>query len=100
VPDIAEVPDPTVTPGAIGKIIRGKMKPSGGEIYNYSSQSDSYQLTANATGAGNSGGPVFDEYGRVIGLFYADRIDKRATRVTLAVPIKFGMDLLQVQPVL
>lgn len=100
VPDIVDVPDPTVTPGVIGKVIRGTAQPSGGEKSDYYSESDSYQLTANATGAGNSGGPVFDEYGKVIGIFYAGTGAGADTRITFAVPIKFGMDLMRVSPVL
>lgn len=99
--DIVEVPAPTVTPGIIGKVIRGVAQPLGGEVGDYYSESDSYQLTATATGAGNSGGPVFNEHGRVIGIFYSSRQQQlNDARITFAVPIKFAMDLLQVTPVL
>lgn len=96
--DIVTVPDPTVTPGIIGKVIRGIAQPVGGEVYDYYSEMDSYQLTATATGGGNSGGPVFDEYGRVIGIFYAGK--QTDARITFAVPIKFAMDLMKVSPIL
>lgn len=98
--DIVEVPAPTVTPGIIGKVIRGVAKPLGGTIGDYYSESDSYRLTATATGSGNSGGPVFDEHGRVIGIFYSSRQLQQDARITFAVPIKFAMDLLKVTPVL
>ena len=99
--DLVAVPDPTVTPGIIGKVIRGIAQPLGGEVGDYYSESDSYQLTATATGGGNSGGPVFNEYGRVIGIFYSQRqLQQTDARITFAVPIKFAMDLLQVSPVL
>jgi serine protease Do len=93
------VPDPTVTPTSIGRIFRGRMQPTGGTVYDYrSGMGDSYQLSSNETGAGNSGGPVFDEKGRVIGIFtYGNTVD-----VTLlyCIPIRFGMELMGTQPVL
>ncbi len=93
------VPDPTVTPTSIGRIFRGRMQPTGGTIYDYrSGMGDTYQLSSNETGAGNSGGPVFDEKGRVIGIFtYGNTVD-----VTLlyCIPIRFGMELMGTQPVL
>jgi S1-C subfamily serine protease len=99
--DLVSVPDPTVTPGIIGKVIRGIAQPVGGEVGDYYSESDSFQLTATATGGGNSGGPVFNEYGRVIGIFYSSRQqDLSDARITFAVPIKFAMDLMRVAPVL
>lgn len=99
--DIVSVPDPTVTPGIIGKVIRGIAQPVGGEVGDYYSESDSFQLTATATGGGNSGGPVFNEFGRVIGIFYSSRQqDLSDARITFAVPIKFAMDLMRVSPVL
>jgi serine protease Do len=61
----------------------------------YYSESDSYQLTANATGPGNSGGPVFDEHGRVVGVFYAGN-----PTITFAVPIKFAKELMEVKAVI
>ena len=100
VEDLVAVPDPTVTPGIIGKVIRGIAQPLGGEADDYYSESDSYQLTATATGAGNSGGPVFNEYGRVIGIFYSSRQQQADARITFAVPIKFAIDLMRVSPVL
>ena len=52
------------------------------------------QLTINSTGAGNSGGPVFDSTGKVIGLFTYISGDA-TTRNSAAVPIKYGADLLK-----
>ena len=54
---------------------------------------DSYQLQINTTGSGNSGGPVFDDHGRVIAIFYAGLSDGR-TAVTFAVPIRYGKELM------
>jgi serine protease Do len=50
-------------------------------------------LGINTTGAGNSGGPVFDSKGRVVGIFYAARTYAGAS-VTYAVPVKFGTELI------
>lgn len=84
------VPTPTVTPGSIGRIIgqSSEKNPS------YSTFGDSYQLTINATGAGNSGGPMFDDEGNVIGIYYAGTSDARGTQISFAIPIKYGMELM------
>lgn len=93
--EVKVVPDPTVTDGIIGRIIRGEAKKSDGDAEGYiSTFGDSYQLTANATGAGNSGGPVFDDRGRVIGIFYAAASRLGDARITFAVPIRYGIELM------
>jgi serine protease Do len=89
------IPDPTLSVGNIGRIIRGK---AGLTEATYSQFGDVYQLTINSTGAGNSGGPVLDAKGRVIGLFtYAIQMD---ARITFAVPIRYGMELMGTKPVM
>lgn len=85
------IPKITVTPGNIGAILRS----SEGKEATFSRR-DVYQLTANATGAGNSGGPVFDTEGRVIGIFYAGTFRGGAT-VTYAVPIRYGKELMSLK---
>ncbi|MGH8614603.1 MAG: trypsin-like peptidase domain-containing protein [Gammaproteobacteria bacterium] len=94
------VPDLTVTGGLIGKIIRGQAAPgtAAPDAY-YSFMGDVYQLTVNATGAGNSGGPVFNGRSRVIGIFTYGKSGGGA-QITFAVPIKHGMDIMTVQPVI
>jgi serine protease Do len=93
---IITVPDPTVTDGSIGKIIRGKST----EAYDkglqgyYSTIGDYYQLTVSATGTGNSGGPVFDKEGNAIGIFTAGTMGADGARITFAVPIHYGMELM------
>lgn len=95
--DFVSVPVPTITPGNIGKVIRGSKEVAGDAKMDYYSASDSYQLTANATGPGNSGGPVFDDQGRVIGILHAQ---SGQAMVTYAVPIKFASELIDVKSVL
>jgi serine protease Do len=89
---INTVPDPTVTDGSIGKIIRGGDAIAKQNYFSF--MGDYYQLTINATGSGNSGGPVFDKNGNVIGIFTAATWSGDATRISFAVPISFGMELM------
>lgn len=85
------VPEPTVTPGVISRL--SVAPEQHGDVTVVGPMGELYQLTA-ATGAGNSGGPVFDANGKVIGLFTYGT--KRETN-TLAVPIHFGRALMPVQ---
>ncbi len=87
------IPTPTVTPGNIGRIIPGSSALSAKNI-TYSTFGDSYQLTINATGPGNSGGPLFDDEGRVIGIYYAGKSDAAGTLISFAVPIKYGLEIM------
>jgi serine protease Do len=85
------VPDTTVTPGTIGRVFRGQMKATQGSEGDYGSGfGDTYQLTVNATGPGNSGGPVFDEYGHVIGIYTYG-----SSQISFAVPIRYGIELMR-----
>lgn len=84
------VPVPTVTPGNVGRLIRWSAESNN----LYSTFGDCYQLTINATGVGNSGGPLFDNKGRVIGIFYSMASDQAGTQITFAVPIKYGLELM------
>ena len=94
------VPDNTVSIGAIGRLIRGSQAPTGGTKDDYhSSAGDTYQLTINSTGAGNSGGPAFDAKGQVIAIFTAGSFMDGAI-VTYATPIKYGVDLMEIKPVI
>jgi len=89
----ATVPTPTVTPGNIGRIIPATSM----KDMRYSGFGDSYQLTINATGSGNSGGPLFDGEGNVIGIYYAGATDAQGTRITFAIPIKYGLQLMGIR---
>nr|WP_315595713.1 trypsin-like peptidase domain-containing protein [uncultured Cupriavidus sp.] len=85
------VPQPTVTEGIIAKV--GDTVKTENNVQTFDTLGDVYQLTVTATGHGNSGGPVFDRDGKVIGLFtYSRSIGDE--RVTFAVPIKYGLELL------
>jgi serine protease Do len=98
-PQQRTVPDPTVTPGTIGRVVRGEAASAAAHAYDYASEwGDSYQLTVNSTGAGNSGGPVFDEKGRVIAIFTAARSRAGDAAISFATPIRYGIELMQVAP--
>lgn len=83
------IPDVTVTPGSIGKVITNSDAAN-----SYSALDDAYQLTVTATGSGNSGGPVFNDKGHVIGIFTAIRKDANGTMVSFAVPIKHAKEFM------
>lgn len=84
------IPDPTVTATNIGNIIRGSDEGDKGDK-RISKIGDVIQLATGSTGAGNSGGPVFDIQGRVIGIFFAGQ---QADAITYAVPIRYGKEFL------
>jgi S1-C subfamily serine protease len=99
-PQVLAVADPTVTPGAIGRVLKGEAKPvTAGEGGYKSEFGDVYQLTINATGGGNSGGPLFDDKGRVIGIFFAGRTMDNTT-ISFAVPIRYGLELMSINKVI
>ena len=98
---ILSVPDPTITDGTIGKIIRGSNATDNQLVGGYySTIGEYYQLTASETGAGNSGGPVFNKDGDVIGIFSASYTSQEGARITFAIPIKYGLDLMNSQQVI
>jgi S1-C subfamily serine protease len=92
---VTTVPTTTVTTGNIGRVI----PESSDKNLTYSSFGDAYQLTINATGAGNSGGPMFDDKGNVIGIFFAGKADQQGTKISFAVPIKYGLELMGITKV-
>lgn len=89
------IPDPTISVGNIGRVIRGQDSSASSKDMIYSGFGDAYQLTINSTGAGNSGGPVFDDRGKVTGIFFAGGSLGGAS-VTYAVPIRYGKELMSV----
>jgi S1-C subfamily serine protease len=90
-----EVPDPTVTVGNVGRVLRSQ-DVQGFDKTTVSMIGDAYQLQINTTGFGTSGGPVFDEQGKVIGIFFAGAGDGSAA-VSFAVPIRYGRELMGVK---
>jgi len=88
---VEDVPDITAVPGHITNIGRGARQQDG--AITQGTLGDAYQLDATATGAGNSGGPVFDEAGRVIAIF-TYQVTRGSERVTFAIPISHGRNLL------
>ncbi|MEZ5403568.1 MAG: FHA domain-containing protein [Bryobacteraceae bacterium] len=85
------VPEPTLSVGNIGKIHRSQESVGKGV---YAQIGDMYQLTINSTGSGNSGGPMFDDQGRVVGIFSAGAGGPLAGNITFAIPIRYGMELM------
>jgi S1-C subfamily serine protease len=88
-----EIPDPTLSVGNVGRILRGTENPFD-KRNAFSEIGDVYQLTINSTGVGNSGGPVFDGFGNVVGIFFAQSTRGGAVVLTYAVPIKYGRELM------
>jgi S1-C subfamily serine protease len=86
---IKVIPDPTVTTTNIGNIIRDSDENDKNK--RVSVMGDVIQLATGSTGSGNSGGPVFDSQGRVIGIFFAGQ---KADAITYAVPIRYGKEFL------
>ncbi len=89
---IVQIPTPTVTSTNIGNILRGSEKDS--EKQTFSMIGDVYMLSTNETGSGNSGGPVFDSQGKVVGIFFAGS-NFNGLNITYAVPIRYGMEFFK-----
>jgi serine protease Do len=87
------IPEPTLTEGIVSHL--GAVQQASGTAV-HATLDDAFQLSINSTGSGNSGGPVFNDRGHVIGLYTYGR-DYGGARVSFAVPIKYGRDLLQLQ---
>ncbi|HYH83870.1 MAG TPA: trypsin-like peptidase domain-containing protein [Pyrinomonadaceae bacterium] len=97
-----ELPDPTLSVGNVGRVLRDDTNVRASATSastvrqdTYSEVGDVYQLTINSTGPGNSGGPVFDDRGRVVGILFA-RGQKDGVMLTYAVPIRYGKELMSV----
>lgn len=86
---IKQIPNPTVTLTSVSNILRNSKKTD--EEVVFSEIGDVIQLATGSTGAGNSGGPVFDTQGRVVGIFFAG---STTNDIRYAVPIRFGKLLM------
>lgn len=89
--DVASVPEVSVNQGIVSKVVRSKQSAQSGKYV--SSVGDIFEMSINSTGQGNSGGPVFDIDGKVIGIFATIIPGGMATQ-TGAIPIRYGMELL------
>jgi serine protease Do len=93
-PNIVKVPVPTISSGIVGRLVKGSAGSSKVDEY-LSMMGDYYQLTINSTGAGNSGGPMFDDQGRVIGIYSA-----ASDKMSYSIPIKYAIELMGRQEVI
>ncbi len=86
------VPNLAINQGIISAVHKGSTSFDASSLTR-SQFGDAYQLTINSAGGGNSGGPMFDEYGRVTGIFFYGMSDYTNT-ISFAIPIKYGIELL------
>lgn len=87
---IKQIPNPTVTLTSVSNILRNSKKTDENVVI--SEIGDVIQLATGSTGSGNSGGPVFDTQGRVIGIFFAG---SKNDDIRYAVPVRYGKALLE-----
>lgn len=88
---LRQIANPTVTPSSVSNIIRGTKQEDGTQVVS-PIVGDVLQLATGSTGPGNSGGPVFDTQGRVIGIFFAGSV---YNDIRYAVPIRYGKKLFE-----
>jgi S1-C subfamily serine protease len=84
------IANPTVTTTSVSNILRSNTKDQENQVLS-PEIGDVYQLATGSTGPGNSGGPVFDMQGRVIGIYFAYRA---GADLQYAVPIRYGKQLM------
>jgi serine protease Do len=89
-----EIPTPTVTEGIVRKV--GVTTTQEGTTRIEGTGGDMLELST-LTGGGNSGGPVFDTDGKVIGIHTAGQTDSGGQRISFAVRIRHGLALLNPQ---
>jgi serine protease Do len=88
------VPQPFVSEGIVA-VVSSAIKTEKG-VTVVGEMGDFIQMSINSTGAGNSGGPVFNKSGKVIGLFTYG-ISGGGANTSGAIPIKYGRELLRTQ---
>ncbi len=87
---VKTIANPTVTLTSVSNIMRSSKRTD--EKVIVSELGDVIQLATGSTGGGNSGGPVFDTQGRVIGIFFAG---SRVDDLRYAIPIRYGKELME-----
>lgn len=87
-----QVANPSIFDGLISKHVGETLDHDS----SFSELGDSYELTISATGNGNSGGPLFDDNGNVIGIFYAT-MSRFNGDISFAVPIEYGLELMGIK---
>lgn len=85
------IPDPTVSITSVGNIVRNS-DPNDQRNVRISEDGDTIRYAISLTGGGNSGGPVFDMQGRVIGIHFAGDFGPEKL-AGYAVPIRYGKQL-------
>lgn len=89
------IPEPTLTEGIVSRLGVKRHQEANAEVLG-GSLDDAFQLAISTTGSGNSGGPVFNDKGHVIGLWTYSSAGN-GPKVGFAVPIKYGIDLMSPQ---
>lgn len=95
---IGVIPNATLSVGNISRVVRGQEGAPGKDTV-ISLFGDYYQMTINSTGGGNSGGPVFDDKGRVIAI-YTYGIPGADFEASGAVPIRYAKELMGVTAIM
>ncbi len=93
----AVIPDPTVSVTSVGNIMKNS-DPNEQANVRVSQMGDSIRYAGSLTAGGNSGGPVFDMQGRVIGIHFAGSGSQAGNVAGIAVPIRYGMQLFPGTP--
>jgi len=88
------IQDVSVNEGIVSKIVP-RINNSTVDAFIVTDLGDYIEMNINHSGPGNSGGPVFDSNGKVIGLFTSDVSNRSGVgSIALAVPIRYGIALL------